>query len=94
MVLEANGVRGLELIENNVANSITKFLILPTIAAKAISRSKDPIIDFSKSVMLTADNYFARVELLQVQRDSTIREKKRKQLEREETKKQKAKERE
>jgi hypothetical protein len=52
MVLEANSVGDLDPNENDVANSITKFLILPIVAAKATSRSKDPIVDFSKSVML------------------------------------------
>jgi hypothetical protein len=37
--------------------SITKFLILPTISARVSNKKRDPIVDFSKSIMLTSDAY-------------------------------------
>jgi len=35
--------------------SITRFLTLPTDAARSCARMRDPIMDFSKSIMLTSE---------------------------------------
>jgi hypothetical protein len=43
-------------------------LTLPTIAARATSRIRDPIVDFSKSIMLTEDSYLATVALTGTER--------------------------
>jgi hypothetical protein len=70
----AHDVGGLDCEQNEAGNSIMQFLTLPTIAVRATNRSRDPIVDFSKSVMLTADSYLARVEQIQEQRDGVARE--------------------
>jgi hypothetical protein len=83
---EADDVGGLDREGTVGPHSVTQFLTLPTIAARATSRIRDPIVDFSKSIMLIADSYLAIVEYLQVQRDGAAREKERKWIEREESK--------
>ena len=46
-------------MDPNVENpeSITKFLTLPPAMPRAMSRYRDSIMDFTKSVMLTSDEY-------------------------------------
>ena len=44
--------------------SITRFLTLPTIAARASSKCRDPLLDFTKSKILTSDEYTAAVQRL------------------------------
>jgi hypothetical protein len=90
---EAEDVGGFDREESGPPQSITQFLTLPTIAARASNRTRDPIVDFTKSVMLTADTCLATVEQLQEQRDYAARENERKRIEREEQKKRKAQER-
>lgn len=37
--------------------SITRFLTLPTLAARAFAHNCDPCMDFSKSIILTSQQY-------------------------------------
>jgi hypothetical protein len=54
--------------------SIMRFLTLPTITAKAPRRRFiDPVVDFTKSVMLTSDIYVRAVEQLQEKKEEAAR---------------------
>jgi hypothetical protein len=59
--------------------SITHFLALPTITAKANPRRHcvDPVVDFMKSIMLTSDVYLDTVQQMQEKRNHLAMEKKR-----------------
>ena len=48
--------------------SLTRFLTLPTMEARASNKYKDPIVDFTKSVMLTTDTSMDALERKQVER--------------------------
>ena len=75
-------------------NSITRFLTLSTMTPRVSYKHRDPIIDFTKSIMLTSDEYMqAATELCQSKIDAA-KEKERLQIEKEERQKQKAVERE
>ena len=63
--------------------SITRFLTLPTIAARASSKRKDPLLDFTKSKILTLDKYTAAVERLNDAKELVAREKERLRTEKE-----------
>ena len=85
----AEEVVGLDPTINN-PESITRFLTLPTITPRAPRRRLiDPIVDFSKSIMLTLDNYVSAVEQLQEKKEEAARAKERYRIEREETKRRK-----
>ena len=49
---------GLEVDPDGI-ESITRFLTLPTVAQWVNARHCDPIMDFSKSIMLTSDQYIS-----------------------------------
>ena len=86
-------VVGLDPTVSNL-DSITHFLTLPTITARAPQRQLiDPIVDFSKSVMLTSDSYVSGVEQLQEKKEEVAKAKERYRIEREETKRRKLLER-
>ena len=90
----AEEVVGLDPTISN-PESITRFLTLPTITARAPRRRLiDPIVDFSKSVMLTSDSYVNAIEQLQEKKEEAARAKERYRIEREETKQRKLLERE
>ena len=74
--------------------SITRFLTLPTSTARAPrQRLIDPMVDFSKSVMLTSDIYVSVVEQLQEKKEEAAIAKERYRIEREEMKRRKLLER-
>ena len=52
-------VEEIAAMDSNVENleSITTFLMLPTVAARAMSRRRDPTMDFTKSIILTSEAY-------------------------------------
>ena len=90
----AEEVVGLDPTVSN-PDSITCFLTLPTITVRAPRRRLiDPIMDFSKSVILTSDNYVSAIEQLQEKKEEAARAKERYRIEREETKRRKLLERE
>jgi hypothetical protein len=45
--------------------SITRFLTLPIVTQDCNPRMKDPVVDFSKSVILTSDQYVAAATQMQ-----------------------------
>ena len=75
-------------------DSITRFLTLPTIAARASSKRKDPLLDFTKSKILTSDEYLAAVQRLNDVKELAAREKERLRTEKESTRQRKAAEKE
>ena len=74
--------------------SITRFLTLPTITTRACSRSRDPLLDFTKSKILTSDEYTAAVERLNDAKESAAREKERLRTEKDALRQRKAAEKE
>ena len=75
--------------------SITQFLTLPTITRRVPRRRlNDPIMDFTKSIILTSESYMNAVEKLQQKKEEATRAKERNRIEREETKRRKVLERE
>ena len=54
--------------------SITRFLTLPTIAARVSSKCRDPLLDFTKSKILTSDEYTAAVQRLNDVKELAARE--------------------
>lgn len=77
-----------------VEGSITQFLTLPTVAARVNRRSKDPIMDFSKSIMLTSEQYINAAAQLKEAKAASTRQKEQARLEKEEKKRRRAIERE
>ena len=80
--------------EVQAPDSITQFLQLPSFTPRANSRRRDPIVDYTKSVILTSAEYEDAAIAVQNQRENAIKEKERQKQEREELKKRKAAERE
>ena len=80
--------------EVHVPDSITQFLQLPSFTPRANSRQRDPIVDYTKSVILTSAEYEDAAIVVVNKRDRAIKEKERQKQEREELKKRKAAERE
>ena len=76
--------------------SITQFLTLPMIIAWANPwrRLIDPVVDFTKSVMLTSDGYLNAVEQLQEKRNQAVRIRERSRTDKAELKRRKLLERE
>jgi hypothetical protein len=70
--------------------SITKFLILPTISARVSNKKRDPIVDFSKSIILMSDAYIQAAEQLKMKAEEVSKEKQRRRIQREDEKKRKA----
>ena len=89
----ANELARLELDEGE-PESITRFLTLPTITARANPRRRDPILDFTQSKILTSDEYAAAVERQKEAKESAAREKERLREEKEAAKRRKALEKE
>ena len=83
----------LELDEGE-PESITRFLTLPTITARANPRRRDPILDFTQSKILTSDEYAAAVERQKEPKESVAQEKERLREEKEAAKRRKALEKE
>jgi hypothetical protein len=83
---------GLEAGGEN-AGSITRFLTLPTVAARANARHRDPIMDFSKSIMLTSNEYMAAAASVAESKANAAREKEIARAEKEERRKRKQVER-
>ena len=90
---EAREITGIENAEGE-PHSITRFLTLPTNTARATSRRRDPLLDFTKSIILTSDEYSAAVERLNDAKQSAAREKERLRTEKEESRQRKAAEKE
>lgn len=74
--------------------SITRFLTLPTIAARASSKRRDPLLDFTKSKILTSDEYTAAVQRLNDAKELAAREKERLRTEKEASRQRKTAEKE
>jgi hypothetical protein len=74
-------------------NSITRFLNLPTVIECSKPNTKDPIVNFAKSVILTLDEYVAATTQLKEARETAIREKKQNRAQKDEVRKRKAAER-
>ena len=83
-------------LDTNVTepDSITRFLQLPTFTPRASSRRKNPIVDFAKSIILTCDAYEEAEVGVRMRWENAAAEKKRQRIERQESRKQKAFERE
>ena len=75
-------------------DSITRFLTLPTVAARVNARHRDPIMDFSKSIMLTSEEYISAAAQVQEAKAAATRQKEIARQEKEERKKRKEIERE
>jgi hypothetical protein len=73
--------------------SITRFLTLPTVTARSKPKFRDPILDFTTSHILTSEEFTNAMERWRESRENAAKEKERKAVEREETKKRKAAER-
>ena len=89
----ADEVVGLEQNADAVG-SITQFLTLPTVAARINPRKRDPILDFSKSIMLTSEQYINAAAQMKEAKVTAARQKEQARVEKEERKKRKETERE
>ena len=65
---QEDDVDGLDWEGSRRSHSITQVLTLPTIATRATSRIRDPIVDFSKSIMFIEDSYLGTVVLTGIER--------------------------
>ena len=74
--------------------SITRFLTVPSIAPRVTQRHQDPIMDFTKSIILTSDKYIEVAAKLRQAKEDATKEKQRQQEEKEKQWKLKATERE
>jgi hypothetical protein len=90
---ERGEIAGVDIAEGE-PESITRFLTLPTITARASSRRKDPLLDFTKSKILTSDEYAAAVQRLNDAKEFAAREKERMRTEKEALRQRKAAEKE
>jgi hypothetical protein len=77
-----------------VADSITRFLTLPTVTSRSKTKFRDPILDFTTSHILTSSEFTNALHKWKEARENTAKEKERKAAEREETRKRKATEKE
>jgi hypothetical protein len=80
----------LEVESGAEPESLTRFLTLPTITARANPRRRDPILDFTQSKILTSDEYAAAVQRLQDAKESAALEKERLREEKDQLKRRKA----
>jgi hypothetical protein len=71
-------------------DSITQFLQLPSFTTRPNSRRRDPIVDYSKSVILTSTEYENAAIAIVNAREAAMKEKERQKQEREEMKKKKS----
>ena len=90
---ERGEIAGVDIAEGE-PESITRFLTLPTITARASSRRKDPLLDFTQSKILTSDEYAAAVQRLNDAKEFAAREKERMRTEKEALRQRKAAEKE
>jgi hypothetical protein len=90
----ADEIGGLENEQESGTNSLTYFLTLPTVATRVSNRKRDPIVDFTKSIILTSNTYISALKKLKQQQQLAVEDKERKRVDREEMKKRKAEERE
>ena len=74
--------------------SITCFLTLPSITPQVSQRHQDPIMDFTKSIILTSDEYIEVAAELRQAKEDAAKEKQRQREEKKEQRKWKAAERE
>ena len=85
-------------LEPNCTNpqSITSFLSLPTITQRSNPRrcTSDPIVNFSKSILLTSEDYMNSVQQMQAQNVERERQKQTAHIERAEAKRRKVEEQE
>ena len=84
----AEEVLGLEAHPDGI-ESITRFLTLPTVAQRLNARHHDPIMDFSKSIMLTSDQYISAAAHVQEAKAIAARQKEIARQEKEEQRKRK-----
>jgi hypothetical protein len=75
-------------------DSITRFLILPIVTQHSHVYSKDPVVNFAKSVILTSDEYVVAATRLKETREKAVKAKEQNKVQKEETRKRKAAERE
>jgi hypothetical protein len=75
-------------------NSITRFLILPTLTPRNRPNSKDPIVNFARSVILMSDKYVAVATHLKEARGKAVKENEQNKVQKEGIQKRKAAERE
>ena len=61
--------------EVQLLESITRFLTLPSIAPRVSQRHQDPIMDFTKSIILTSDEYMEAVAELRQAKEDAAKEK-------------------
>ena len=90
---EALEIMSIDNVEGE-PQSITRFLTLPTTTARASSRRRDPLLDFTKSIILTSDEYTAAVQRLNDAKELAAREKERLRTEKEESRLRKGAEKE
>ena len=74
--------------------SSTRFLTLPSLTRRVNRNPRDPMIDFTKSIMLTSDEYVTAVEAARQAKINATKEKERLREEKEQRKKKKAADRE
>lgn len=84
----ADEVIGLEASLDGV-ESITRFITLPTVVARVNARHRDPIMDFSKSIMLTSEQYISAAAQVQEAKAAAARQKEIARQEKEERRKRK-----
>ena len=89
-------VHEIAAVDTNIKNPelIMTFLTLPAAAPRATSRRRDPIMDLTKSVMLTSDEYITAALEVRRTRLALATEKETNRQNREEVKKWKLEERE
>jgi hypothetical protein len=58
--------------DDDEPKSITRFLTLPTVMQWCNPHTKDPVVDFLKSVILTSDQYVAVAIQMQQAREEAL----------------------
>lgn len=89
----ADEVVGVEEAADTVG-SITQFLTLPTVSARVSTRSRDPIMNFSKFIMLMSEQYIEAAAKLKDAKAKAARQKEQTRVEKEERRKREEIERE
>ena len=57
-------IGGLKNEHESGTTSLTNFLTLPIVAAQVSNKKRDPLVDFTKSIILTIDTYISSLEQL------------------------------
>jgi hypothetical protein len=73
-------VGGMDVDATEEDRSITRFLTLPTISARVSNKKRDPIVDFSKSILLKSEAYIHAAEQLKTRAEEASREKQRRHI--------------